>query len=578
MPTMKEVPKEATIESHILMLRAGLIAKMGSGIYTYLPLGLRVMSKIEAILTEELELIGAQKVQMPHLIHSKLWQESGRYSKMGKGIFKLEDRHGVEHILGPTHEEVVVDSLKNYLQSYKRFPLNVFQITKKFRDEIRPRYGVMRGREFLMMDGYSFHTSKEDLENIYHLYKQAYLRFFSRIGLECFVVEADSGAMGGSKSEEFMVKSQIGDDTVFYCKKCSYLANQEKASFIEKSLNDPIEKKAFEKIKTPNIKTIQQLSSFFNISPHFILKAVVYQLTEQKWVLVLLRGSREINEEKLLSFLKIDTLIKAKSEDISHVLGEAGFLGSINIKKREKITIVLDKSINSKDVFIMGANEKDFHYQGVLASQVDFDFKEDISKAISGDLCPTCSNGKGILESFKGIEVGHIFQLGSFYSKAMKMFYLNEDGKKDYPLMGCYGIGIDRSFATVIEKHSDQKGIIFPLSIAPYSIIILILDKDLSEEAFNSYYNLKSLGYEVLIDDRMISAGIKMKDADLIGIPVRLTFGKYFIQDKKIGLKLRNQEQEELIFMKDLESSIKQLFDQYEKSQKSNLEAIDLLK
>jgi prolyl-tRNA synthetase len=558
--TFKEVPKDATIESHILMLRAGFINKHASGIYSYLPLGLRVLEKLKKMLNSEIEKTGAQEVALPYLILSDLWKESGRYEKMGDSLFKLKDRHNIGYLLGPTHEESMVELIKGDLKSYKQLPINLFQTKRKFRDEIRPRYGVMRGREFTMMDGYSFHTDEDSLNECYLEYKKAYQEFFKKCHLDVKIVVADSGNMGGSISEEFMVKSHIGDDTILECPECGYIANQEKAkSFLDKKEQEKIKTPLKEKkeVHTPNIKTMQDLEHFFKGIPlSDMVKCVCFKMENGKIVLALVRGDKAVNEAKLTSFL-LENLSPLKEEEISQYVGPVGFLGPVAIKDPSQVMVVADTLLEGRFNLIVGANKSDTHYQNV---SVERDFPPttrfaDITQVAEGDLCGECL--KGHLKEFKGIEVGHIFKLGQGYAQSMKLTYTAFDGKSAYPTMGCYGLGVDRTFAAIVDQHHDEVGVIFPYHVAPYHISILVLDKEAFDDALKFYESLSTGGFEVLLDERDVAAGVKFKDADLLGIPLRITFGKNY-KDGLIGLKLRREKQEELVNLNEATFKIKE--------------------
>lgn len=544
--TYKEIPKDATISSHILMLRAGLISKHASGVYHYLPMGLKVLDKLKQLLNKEIEKTEAEELALSYLVVADLWKESGRYEKMANTIFKFQDRHHVDYLLGPTHEESIVQVVKGSLKSYKQLPINLFQTKRKFRDEIRPRYGVMRGREFTMMDGYSFHSNDQSLDEYYERYKKAYLRFFEKCDLKTFIVNADSGSMGGHESEEFMVKSNIGDDTIFECEECGYFANQEKAVSLEKDEAIYLEEELpLTMVATPNIQTIQDLVQFFDQSAKSMIKCIAVKTESEKIVLAFLRGDKDLNEAKLASFLR-ENFHFASEEEIHENVGPVGFLGAINIKNPE-VQIVFDNLLEGRKCSVMGANQIDYHYKNV-SLQRDFSSNlkyADISLVKVGDTCGQCL--KGSLKSFQGIEVGHIFKLGKSYAQSLNLTYTSEKGQEQFPTMGCYGLGIDRTFAAIIEQHSDEHGIIFPDRLAPYQLIVSVLEKQNFEKAMVLYHQFMNQGCDVLLDDRDLSIGVKLKDADLMGIPFRITFGKKYLQEGLVGLKHRKNSEEMFI-------------------------------
>jgi prolyl-tRNA synthetase len=558
MPTLRENPKDAEIDSHILMLRAGIMRKLGAGLYTYLPLGFRSINKVINIIREEMDQSGAQEILPPILTPADLWKESGRYEVMGKEMMQLKDRHNNDMVLGPTHEEVFTSLVRENIQSYRGLPLNLYQINAKFRDEIRPRFGIMRCREFIMKDAYSFDMDEKGLDKHYELMRSVYRRIFKRCGLEVSPVLADTGAMGGSVSEEFMVPSTIGEEEILKCPSCSYVANVERAvSFnnYQKSTEAAI---SMEEVDTPDIKTIEDLTGFFKTTPEKFIKSIIY-MADGKPVMAVTRGDMNINEVKLKNVLKCTELELANEETIFKVTGApVGFVSPIGLKG---VKIVADESVSFMVNGITGANKKDKHLKNVNPGR---DFKADVTSDImtvtAGSLCPEC---KKPLVSYRGIEVGQIFKLGYKYTESMKVKVLDKDGKEVTPIMGCYGIGVGRTLGSVIEQNHDANGIIWPISIAPYQIIVTpvnVADEELMKVSESSY---ESLGkkYEVLMDDRDERPGVKFKDADLIGIPIRITVGKGYKEEKKLEIKERNQAEKEMISLDSLEKRIGEIYE-----------------
>ena len=538
MPTMREVPKEAEIPSYELMLRAGLMRKMASGVFNYLPLGCRVLSKIEAIVREEMDRAGAQEILCSALIPSELWKESGRWEAFGPEMFKLRDRNEREFCLGPTHEEVFTDLIRNEIKSYKDLPLNLYQIQTKYRDEIRPRFGVMRSKEFVMKDAYSFDTTEEGLDVSFNKMYDAYCRIFDRLKLNYSAVEADSGAIGGTGSKEFMVKSDVGEDDVVFCNSCGYAANVEKAPVVINKCSKNEELKAPKKVKTPHAKTIEDLVGFFNTTSDKFAKTLIYKADDMV-VAVMVRGDREVNEIKVKNLLNVIDLELADEKTVQEATSAiVGFAGPIGIKADR---LLVDAEVLNMTNMIVGANETGYHYINV---NYERDFKGtvgDFRNITENDVCPKCG---GKIEVKRGIEVGHIFKLGTKYSKAMNANFVDEKGEEHPIIMGCYGIGINRTIAAIIEQNHDEKGIIWPLSSAPYQVIIVpvqIKDELQRKTAEKIYDKLTKMGVEVLIDDRDERAGVKFNDADLIGIPVRITVGKK-IKDNIVEFKLRRDK------------------------------------
>lgn len=547
--TLRDFPQDAEAISHKLLVRAGYIKKLSNGIYSYLPLMKRVISKVEQIAREELDKAGAQELSMPFVQPAELWQKSGRWQVYGKELLRMKDRHDVELCLGPTHEEVITSIADGILTSYKQLPVNLYQFQLKFRDEIRPRFGLLRGREFIMKDGYSFHTSQESLNEEYKNMWEAYKRIFERCGLETKAVQSDSGAIGGKISHEFMVltETQTGEDDVFYCKSCDYSANSNHA--ISK-LNDEITTTRFEKeeiIDTPNVKTIKELAEFFNVSENNILKSVLY-IIDSKPVMVMIRGDKEVEETKLLNAVRGLEIRKATEEEAAEITGsKAGFLSCLGLDTN-KVKVLFDLSAKGMKNFVMGINEVDKHKVGCNFKE-EHDFI-DLSLVKEGEMCPIC--GKPLFIT-RGIEVGNIFQLGTKYSEPMGATYTDENGENKPFIMGCYGIGITRTAAAAIEKHHDDFGIIWPLAIAPYHCVVIpvnIQEEDQKNMALEIYKKLQEKGVEVVLDDRNDRAGVKFKDADLIGFPFRITVGKT-VKDGLVEFKERAGDEISIITPED---------------------------
>lgn len=539
MPTLREVPAEAEIMSHKLMLRAGLIRKLAAGIYSYLPLGLRTLKKAEQIVREEMDRAGAQELLMAALLPAEAYQASGRWEVFGESMFKLKDRNGRDFCLGPTHEELFTQTVLNEVRSYKEYPMTLYQIQTKYRDEGRPRFGLMRGREFIMKDAYSFDLTLEGLDKSYQAMYEAYCRIFKRMGLDFTIVDADSGAMGGSGSQEFMVKSPVGEDGIAYCDACGYAANYEKAQCIpteEKYSEGDLD---MEKIYTPNVHTIEELVEFMGAEAHQFAKTIIYK-ADDKYIAAMVRGDREINEVKLKNLVGCtDDLELAEPFAVREITNaEVGFAGPVGLD----IPVYIDNEVAMMKNFIIGANETDHHFKNV---NVDKDFKPFITADIrvieEGDACPKCGQP---IKTAQGIEVGHIFKLGTKYSDALGLTALDENGKQSQVIMGCYGIGVTRCISAAIEQNYDDNGIIWPVSIAPYeAVVVPVNNKDEAQmqEAEKIYNELLNQGIEALLDDRAERPGVKFKDADLIGIPVRIVIGKK-IGDGIVEYKLRTDE------------------------------------
>ncbi|MFD3155593.1 proline--tRNA ligase [Haloimpatiens sp. FM7330] len=555
--TLREIPKEAEIPSHQLMLRAGMMKKMASGVYNFMPLGLRVIKKIENIVREEMDNAGAQEFLASAVIPSELWKESGRWEVFGPEMFKLKDRNEREFCLGPTHEEVFTDIARNEINSYKQLPLNLYQIQTKYRDERRPRFGVMRSREFIMKDAYSFDKDNKGLDISYNKMYEAYKKIFTRCELEYSCVEADSGAMGGAGSAEFMVKSAIGEDEVVFCSSCDYAANVEKATATPE-ISEEEEMMELKKVETPNVRTIEELVKFFSTTSKKFAKTLIYR-ADDRVIGVMVRGDREVNEIKVSN--AIGGAVEFEMADVETVKqatnAQVGFAGPIGIKVDE---LLVDEEVKNMYNFIVGGNETGYHYVNVNYGR-DFEGKVgDFRKVVEGEKCPRC--GKPITIA-RGIEVGHIFKLGTKYSESMGATFIDEDGSPKPLIMGCYGIGVNRTMAAVIEQHYDENGVVWPLSVAPYHVVVVpaVYKKEEQMKAAEEIYNkLKELGIEVLLDDRKERAGVKFKDADLIGIPVRITVGKR-ISDGEVEFKLRSGKEPDVIKVEDVVSKVKEVLD-----------------
>ncbi|MDO9041440.1 MAG: proline--tRNA ligase [Desulfocapsaceae bacterium] len=524
-PTLKETPAEADVVSHRLMLRAGYIRKLTAGVYTYLPFGLAAIRKVERIVREEMNRAGAQELLMPMVQPADLWRETGRYEKYGPELLRFKDRHDRESCLGPTHEEVITDLVRGEVRSYRQLPLNLYQIQSKFRDEIRPRFGLMRGREFIMKDAYSFDVDDEQASVSYQKMYAAYQRIFTRCGLQFRAVEADSGSIGGSFSHEFMVLAKTGEDTLVVCKSCDYAANVEKAAINALSVENQDPMLDLEKVETPGKRKVTAVCDFLGIGADKLVKTLVYKVTggDGQPVAVLVRGDREVQEVKLKNLLGAADLELAEDKEVFDITGvPTGYLGPIGLT----IKVVADHEVAAMRNFVVGAGEKNYHLRHVNMGR-DFEVAAiaDLRQIADDDPCPHCGGKLGQIE---GIEVGHIFKLGTVYSAAMRAVFQDQDGQEKPMIMGCYGIGVSRIVAAAIEQNHDENGIIFPVAIAPSQVIILNLglkDAVITEAAELLYTQLQAQGVEVLLDDRDERPGAKFKDADLLGIPFRVTVG-----------------------------------------------------
>jgi prolyl-tRNA synthetase len=547
-PTMKEVPKEAEVISHKLMLRAGYIRRLSPGIYTWLPLGLRSMRKVENIIREEMNRKGAQEILMPLVQPKELWVESKRWDKYGKELLRFNDRNDRELCLAPTHEEVVTDLVRREVRSYKELPLNLYQIQTKFRDEIRPRFGVMRGREFTMKDAYSFDMDETGAEKSYMEMYDAYNRIFKRCGFRFRPVEADTGQIGGSFSHEFMVLAETGEDIIVSCDTCDYAANLEKAEAGKQGGTSTGKKGNYRRVETPDQKKVEEVAAFLRVDPDRILKTMIFN-TNKGVIGVLIRGDREINETKLANILSLDYLELADKYTIEeHTGGPLGFSGPIGLK----IPLYADSDVQYMEDFVIGGNEEDVHVVEVNPGDFKVEGFFELKTVRDGDICPRCG---GKLLSTKGIEVGHIFKLGLKYSEAMTATFLDKDGKERNMVMGCYGIGIGRTVAAAIEQGYDENGIVLPVAIAPFEVNVLPVNNSHPESmelADVIYRALLDKGIDVVMDDRNERPGVKFKDCDLIGIPLRVTIGERNLKEGYVELKMRNEKESKRISKEDI--------------------------
>jgi len=588
-PTLREIPADAVIASHRLMFRAGLLRKLGNGLFAYLPLGLRSFRKVEAIVREEMDAIGALELKPPVVVPGELWKESGRWDSFGESMLRARNRLNNDFVVSPTAEEAFTSIVRDELSSYRQLPLSLYQINTKYRDEIRPRYGVMRGREFTMKDAYSYHTDEKSLDDTYQAMGRAYRKIFKRCGLSVIPVKADSGAMGGSGSEEFMVESNIGDNTLILCENCDYAANVEKASCApdhktqSKSSFVPIEEAktaaagapAYMKIDTPDIRTIDELCAFLKTDSKSFIKTLIYRAVNveldlssapgcgklerkkasqdapltyaEAFFAVAIRGDLDVNEVKLASVLKAGETALASDADVTRITNApVGFAGPVGLKG---LPVIIDYSVTAMTGAITGALEKDFHLKNVAYGR-DFEgwMIEDIRTVKAGDKCSICG---GELYTKMGNELGHIFKLGYKYTQSMNVSYLDENGKSKMPLMGCYGIGIDRTLASVIEEHHDDAGIIWPAAVAPFHVIIVPIKYDgaVRECADRLASDLKERRIDVLLDNRNERPGVKFNDADLTGIPYRVVIGDKGLacETPQIEVKRRREKENRMI-------------------------------
>jgi prolyl-tRNA synthetase len=524
-PTLREVPADAEIKSHQLLLRAGFIRQNASGVYSFLPLGKRVLQKIETIIREEMDRAGAVELLMPALQQAELWQESGRWYSYGPELMRLKDRHDRDFALGATHEEVITALVRDEIKSYKRLPLTLYQIQTKFRDEKRPRFGLLRGREFVMKDAYSFHTSQESLDEVYNKMYEAYANVFRRCGLNFRAVIADSGAMGGKDTHEFMVLSDVGEDTIAYSDASDYAANIEMAPVVVTYERSDEPHEPLVKVHTPEQKSIEEVSSFLNVPKEKCIKSLLFKV-DGRFVLVLVRGDHEVNEVKVKNLLEATIVELATPEETKQLMKcEVGSLGPIGVP--EEVMVIADHAVKAIANGVCGANEEHYHYTGVNADR-DFSVEQyaDLRFIQEGDPSP---DGKGTIRFARGIEVGHVFKLGTRYSEAMNAMYLDENGRMQPMIMGCYGIGVSRTLAAIAEQYNDEHGLVWPVAVAPFHVHLISVNPKFEEQrqlADDLYEQLQKAGFEVLYDDRTERPGVKFADSDLIGLPVRVTVGK----------------------------------------------------
>lgn len=556
-PTTKETPADAEVISHRLMLRSGMVRRITSGIYTYLPYGLRAIKRVENIIREEMDRSGAIELLMPAVQPAELWQESGRWEFYGRELLRFKDRHGRDSCLGPTHEEVITDLVRREVRSYRQLPVNLYQIQTKFRDEIRPRFGIMRGREFIMKDAYSFDSDEEGAARSYEIMHDTYKRIFRRCGLTFRAVEADTGSIGGSFSHEFMVLADSGEDQIVSCAACDYAANLEKA---EVRIGPPAppetgEQPPAEEVYTPGMRTVEDVTSFLSIPSDRLIKTLIFRVGDEI-VAGLVRGDHELNEVKLKGLLGADQVEMADPELVEKTTGAPmGYAGPVGLNAR----IIADHAVADIRNALTGANRVDAHLKNVNPGR-DFQVEQysDLRVVLQGDDCPRCG---AELRFSRGIEVGHIFKLGTKYSKAMGAACLDENGRETPIVMGCYGIGVGRTVAAAIEQNHDEDGIIFPIPIAPFEAVILPLQMNepaVVEAAESLYRQLLDQGTDILIDDRDLRAGAKFKDADLMGIPVRITIGSKSLEKGRIEVKLRSGGESESIPVEEAPEQIRQ--------------------
>ena len=540
-PTLREVPSDADVVSQQLMLRAGFMRKTANGLYSFLPLGWRSIKKIEAIVREEMDRASAQEIMMPILQPAEIWKESGRWNAYGAEMMRINDRHDNEFCLGPTHEEMITTLVKNEINSYRQLPVNLYQIQSKFRDERRPRYGLMRSREFIMKDAYSFDVDEAGLEESYKSMYDAYTRIFNRCGLTFRPVEADSGAIGGSGTHEFMAIAEAGEADIVYCTKCDYAANIEIGKpGIMKQEEEALQELSV--VDTPNASSIEAVAEMLNLPLHKTIKAVVFSI-DGKVVLAIVRGDHEVNEvavqHAVLGSVEPEM---ATPEELEKVGLTAGFISPVGLEQTEEFAIVVDESVMETYNVCGGANKKDAHYININPKR-DFNVEDIIVAPIrlitKDDVCPTCG---GSLEHAKGIEVGQVFKLGTKYSEALQATFLDQNGRPNPMIMGCYGIGVSRTLAAAIEQYHDENGIIWPCSIAPFEAVIVPInakDEALMSTSETIYSALQEAGVDVLLDDRKDRAGVKFKDADLIGYPLRITVSKNTLENNEVEIQIR---------------------------------------
>ncbi len=541
--TYRDDPADGEIKSHKLLVRAGYIKKQSAGTYVYLPLAVKALNKIQNVIETELDKAGCIKVQMPMLLTQDVY--AGRIEKFGNDMFKLKDRNGKDYCLGPTHEEMFTQTVKDAITSYKQLPVILYQTQTKFRDEVRPRFGLIRAKEFIMNDAYSYDTDKQGLDKSFKLMSDTYDRIFEKLGLDFVSVEADNGAMGGSGSREFMVKNDVGEDEIVVCEHCKYAANVEKAPCVFELDNKKVGHKEKSLVKTPSVKTIEDLAKFLNTTPQNFLKVVAYD-TDKGLVLAVLRGDREVEEVKLINLLDTTKFEMASHESIANSGSVAGFIGPTSSLKN--VYVVADNEVKNMHNFVMGGNKEDYHYENANLEDLKIDVYADIRKCVAGDKCPKCGNPMIVI---RGIEVGHIFKNDTHYTELLDCKYLDVNGKQQLMQMGCYGIGVTRTLSALVEQYSDEAGIVWPKIVAPYDAHIVIAnvkDESLVSKANALYDKLVANGLEVLIDDRKESFGVKLTDAELLGMPYIIIVGRDSINDLY-----------ELIERKSLNKSLKSL-------------------
>lgn len=556
-PTMREVPSEAEALSHQLLLKAGLIKQSTSGIYSYLPLATRVLNHISKIIREEMENIDAVEILMPALQQAELWEESGRWGAYGPELMRLKDRNGREFALGPTHEEVVTSIVRDELKSYKQLPLILFQIQSKFRDEKRPRFGLLRGREFIMKDAYSFHADEASLDQTYQEMYNAYSRIFKRVGINARPVVADSGAIGGNHTHEFMALSEIGEDTIVYSENSDYAANIEKAEVKYYPNEKHTDIKSLEKIETPNIKTAQELADFLNRPIDEIVKTMIFKV-DGEFMMFLVRGHHELNDVKVKAYFETDNVEMATQDEIVNLLGaNPGSLGPIHNKD---IKIIADNFVKDLNNIVVGANEDGYHYINANVER-DFNIDEygDFRFILEGE---PLSDGSGNAKFAEGIEVGQVFKLGTKYSEAMNAKFLDNQGKAQPLIMGCYGIGVSRTLSAIVEQNNDENGIIWPKSVTPFDLHLITINPKKEEqlELGDKLYSELQSKYDVLYDDRKERAGVKFNDADLIGLPIRIVVGKN-ASEGIVEVKVRQTGESEEVHVNELDNHIASLYE-----------------
>ncbi|NLR45241.1 proline--tRNA ligase [Priestia megaterium] len=554
-PTLREVPADADIKSHQLLLRAGYMRQNASGVYSFLPLGKRVLQKVEQIVREEMDRAGSVELLMPALQQAELWQESGRWYSYGPELMRMKDRHGREFALGATHEEVITSLLRDEVKSYKRLPLNLYQIQTKFRDEKRPRFGLLRGREFIMKDAYSFHASQESLDEVYDKMFAAYSRIFERCGLNFRAVIADSGAMGGKDTHEFMVLSEIGEDTIAYSDTSSYAANVEMAPVVNTYEKSDEAEKELTKVETPNQHSIEDVAAFLNVEATSCIKSLLFKV-DDRFVLVLVRGDHEVNDIKVKNYFEASVVELATPEETKEALKCAvGSVGPIGVS--DSVEVVADHAVKAIANGVCGANEEGYHYTNVNERNFNATY-EDFRFIQEGDQSP---DGQGVIKFAKGIEVGHVFKLGTRYSEAMGATYLDENGRSQPMIMGCYGIGVSRTVAAIAEQFNDENGLLWPEAVTPYQVHVIPVNvkndeqRELGEKLYNELLDNR---FDVLLDDRQERAGVKFADSDLIGLPVRVTVGKR-ASEGIVEVKVRKTGESLEVSVDNLVSTVKEL-------------------